>query len=115
MWIINRDDEFYKIDKTDPLYEFYQCTQELQLWAGENPLDTTQGIDYFAVFNGTQLYEAQLEKVLQKYRASFNSIEIISMDKDDESINVVLLFVLKDNSSVKATIKQGLFSMGLPI
>lgn len=94
--------KFENIDQSSKYYKLFTCLQELQLWLGENPMDADKGIDYFAVFENRKLLRNELTRVLDNYRNSFSTIDIVSLNKNDDgdTINVELYFQLNEGSNV---------------
>ncbi|EGV1470920.1 hypothetical protein JF110_001645 [Campylobacter jejuni] len=93
--------KFEKINSSNKFYSFYNCLQELRLWLGENPMDSAKGIDYFSVFENKKLLRNEITRVIDKYRDSFDTIEITKLERNnkDESINVGIFFQLPNNGA----------------
>lgn len=94
---------YIHILQDEKLRGLHRCLQELQLWQGENPLDSEAGIDYFSVFNRQKFLRNELSRVLDKYSSEFKSAEINKIDlmQDGEIINAEIIFTLSDNTGIK--------------
>lgn len=106
MWYQTFDGKFES--STDPeVVTLESMFQELQLWAGENPMNINLGIDYMGVFENRTFLRTELEKVLEKYQDSFESIDVEDFETSDngEITQVPLKIKLKSGSTLLRNIK----------
>lgn len=84
MWFQNENGDFEK--STNPeIVTYHAMLQELQLWKGENPMDTEAGIDYEGIFNNRTFLSSELQAVLDKYSSSFSELELLEIETSDNN------------------------------
>lgn len=81
-------------DKNEELKQAFVA--ELKLFKGENPLNTSAGIDYLAVFNNEAFLSVEAEQLADKYSQKFDSITFGEFEIDEDKINSSISMVFKN-------------------
>lgn len=94
-------DDIEKTFKKSPQYliDLHCFIQEMKLWKSENPMRQELGVDYFALFNKQAYVETELDKVIDRYKSKFNSLQLkeVSVDNEKNIMYVVILLGLNQD------------------
>lgn len=84
---------------------FFGLLQELKLFKQENPLDIEAGIDYIAIFNGTAFLQVEFNKIINKHKQNFASLELGSVVKQGDYYSIGISAVMKDGTILNETLE----------
>lgn len=106
MLAYNRDtQEWVVVDDESLQARFEALKQELLLFQGENPLDTSAGGDYWGVIEGSVYLPITLGDVLNKYSTYFDSLDVDTFTQTDEIATAEISVVVgEDNESISIDI-----------
>ncbi len=100
----------FKITYNPQKIALESCMQELLLWAGENPMSSESGIDYFGVMDGFVYLKASVEEITEKYTDSFINILVKDpiYDERNETLSIGIDFTLSDFSIINKEVSIGI-------
>lgn len=93
MWYLTDDNKTFVNSSDVEERDLESLYQSIRLWAHENQMRYSDGIDYHGVFNNTVSLRASLENILEQ---SPVNVEIGKLTIGDENINIELKASVKD-------------------
>lgn len=101
VWYLDADRETFKQAEHYETGLIETIFQALQLFKGENPLDSENGVDYLAIFANEEFLTVQLDNVLQRFKDKLVGYNIgTPYDLDNGIVSVRIDFMLHDGESV---------------
>ena len=99
IWYQDDKRQFHYTERAD-LKRYYECIQELLLWQYENSFYQDKGINYKNILEKKALVNLEFERVLDKHRKYFQSIEFESELNNQEELNIKLHFVFESGETI---------------
>lgn len=100
IWYRNDSGEFAYTDIPE-FIKYHECMQELQQWKYENSFYQNNGIDYYGIINRRTFINLEFEKVLDKHRSNFESIEATYNETEKgQKLSITIKFVFHNGEII---------------
>lgn len=91
----------YTEDKNEILAQ--ALLAELALFKGENPMNSTAGIDYLGVFNNEKFLKIEAEELIDKYANEFDTVELGEIEYDNDRVKATISMAFKNGETDSQT------------
>lgn len=85
-----------------------QITQEIQLWATENPMNILSGVNYEQVFALEVFIRSEINTILQRYQGQLDYYQVLNVSAKDNILNIdINISIQEQPQSLSLQLNQG--------
>lgn len=99
MIYINSDGKLFSSDNTQ-VTNAWGFISEIRLYQGENPMNTTAGVDYVGVLDNRVMLRATVEDCCQRWQSKFKGIELGDVTQNGEKVQLPIRALRYDGETV---------------